>query len=204
MYFRLRWNNDVSLDLHGESSHYIYEYVGDIVVHSECDFDKDCQLVGKFECRYVNVELARNEGIDFFELFDHSSELLEYYEYIFDLDEDWIKDDINTLFNDEIFGLNLLVISRLEILPHFRRNNLGLKVMDFAVNRFGVGASLVLIKPYPLQFESDCLHYNDWYKELKFEQLPSDQNCALGKLKNYYNKIGFVEIPGTPFMGRIP
>lgn len=203
MYFRLRWNNDVSLDLQDEPSRYIYEYAGDIVAHSECDFDDGCQLVGKFECIYVNTDLALNEGFDFFELFDHSSELMECYDYVFDMDEGGIKDDINTLFNDEIFGLNLLVISRLEILPDFRRNNLGLKVMDFVVNRFGVGASLVLIKPYPLQFESERLHHGDWYKELKFECLPSDQSFALCKLKDHYGKIGFVEIPDTPFMGKI-
>lgn len=120
------------------------------------------------------------------------------------MDEGGIKDDINALFNDEIFGLNLLVISRLEILPDYRRNNLGLKVIDFVVNRFGSEAGLVLIKPYPLQFESERLHHDDWYKELIFERLSSDQNCALRKLKDHYSKIGFVEIPGTLFMGRIP
>jgi GNAT superfamily N-acetyltransferase len=99
---------------------------------------------------------------------------------------------------------NILILDRLEILPQFRGRGLGLAVMSDLIKRFSLGAGLVAIKPYPLQFEfhSSDTESRTWRQELGLSGLCADEKLATQKLCDYYGRIGFRRLRGTPFMIR--
>jgi hypothetical protein len=98
------------------------------------------------------------------------------------------------------FGaLNLLILDRIEKVPKYRGGGAGLLVLISLIERFGAGAGVIGIKPFPLQFEpgqrSDS---SAWAKRLRLGDLSRDPKMSTRKLKQYHGKLGFVEMKSTP------
>ncbi|MES2024328.1 MAG: hypothetical protein V4448_02110 [Pseudomonadota bacterium] len=198
-YFHLKINqSDESIEC-SEPDDFIYKSSGTIVASSSLD---DEIVVGKFRVYYVDIFSAVNEGtFSIFSIFDSYSETVDYYEAIYDLDSDDINEKLlKALKCDPFFG-NVLIIDRLEILPAFRSNNLGLFAMRRIIQRFGSGTSITAIKPFPLQFEWNKHHDDDgWTEQLALPVFDKNSRSATARLKKYYRKLGFVSLPSTPFM----
>ena len=80
---------------------------------------------------------------------------------------------------------------------------MGLLVLMSLIERFGAGAGVVGMKPFPLQFEpKQSRDSSAWVKRLRLGDLPRDSKVATDKLTQYYGKLGFVEMKSTPFMFR--
>lgn len=110
---------------------------------------------------------------------------------------------LQTLLEDEIWNFNLLILDRVEILPKYRGGGVGLLVLTALIERFGAGAGVVGMKPFPLQLEpKESRDSSAWAKRLRLDDLPRDEKKATKKLKRYYGKLGFVEMKSTPFMFR--
>jgi hypothetical protein len=59
------------------------------------------------------------------------------------------------------------------------------------------------MKPLPLQFEPQKSRDSSaWVKLLRLDDLPREAKMATRKLKQYYGRLGFVEMKSTPFMFR--
>lgn len=158
-------------------------------------------IAGKFRAYYIDIVSAINDGtVSVFDVFDSRSCTLDYYSAIyenesFDINEKLLK----ALDCDPFFG-NVLIIDRLEILPAFRAHNLGLVTMRRLIQRFGAGASIAAIKPFPLQFEANKDIDDEWSQQLKLPAFDKNNRSATARLKKYYRKLGFVSLPSTPFM----
>lgn len=96
-----------------------------------------------------------------------------------------------------------MILDRVEILPKYRGGGIGLLVLTSLIERFGAGAGVVGMKPFPLQLEpKQSRDSSAWVKRLRLGDLPRDAKVATEKLKRYYEKLGFVRMRSTPFMFR--
>ena len=142
---------------------------------------------------------------DVFDIFDaHSDSTADYYDSLFDPDTVGFGENLQQLFNYEIFEQGVLIIDRLELLPNYRGQNLGLIIMRGLMQRFSLGAGVVAIKPFPLQFEHEPSTEREdrWRNELQLSNFTKSERTATQKLRRYYRKLGFVGMQGTPFMFR--
>lgn len=197
-YFHLQLNqSDLSIDS-GDPLDFVYSYSGTVIASTSSDEEI---IAGKFRAYYIDIVSAINDGtVSVFDVFDSRSCTLDYYSVIyenesFDINEKLLK----ALDCDPFFG-NVLIIDRLEILPAFRAHNLGLVTMRRLMQRFGAGASIAAIKPFPLQFEANKDIDDEWSQQLKLPAFDKNNRSATARLKKYYRKLGFVPLPSTPFM----
>ncbi len=166
--------------------------------------DENEVLVGKFRLLYTDVASAVNEGFtDVFEILDaHSGTAADYYGSTFASSGMDFSEDLRQLLDDDLFESNLLIFDRLELLPDYRGQNLGVAIMRRLIQRFSAGVGVVAIKPFPLQFESSIPAEDEdgWHKEMQLSSFQDPERDAVRKLKNHYSKLGFVEMKGTPHM----
>ena len=180
---------------------YIYPICGRI---AEMVDDENDILVGKFRQYYVDIASAINAGYtDVFDIFDaHSESTADYYDTLFDPDTVGFSENLRKLLEDEIFEPNLLIIDRLELLPKYRGQNLGIIIMRRLIQRFSAGVGVVAIKPFPLQFEHSIPAEDEsgWHKEMHLSSFRETERDSIRKLQHHYSKLGFVEMKGTPHM----
>jgi GNAT superfamily N-acetyltransferase len=180
---------------------YIYPICGRI---AEMDDEESDILVGKFRQYYVDIASAINAGYtDVFDIFDaHSESTADYYDSLFDPDTVGFSENLRKLLEDEIFEPNLLIIDRLELLPSYRGQNLGIIIMRRLIQRFSAGVGVVAIKPFPLQFEHSIPAEDEsgWHEEMQLSSFRETERDSIRKLQNHYRKLGFVEMKGTPHM----
>jgi hypothetical protein len=74
------------------------------------------------------------------------------------------------------------------------------------IERFGAGAGVVAMTPYPLQHgcaqeePRDDEEERDWWQKMGYGNFDKHLQRAIGKLRRYYAKLGFKLMKGTPFM----
>lgn len=186
-----------------DPSHYMYETTGKVIALSEGDRR---MIAGRFRLYYVDVCAADNAGEPLFDIFDTLSTTIDYYPAIFQHPSENYTEQVERLFGNEYVSYgNVLILDRLEILPRFRSLNLGLIVMRRLIERFGSGAALVAIKPFPLQCEVDGASGEDgtWRRKMQLQEFAKHSRIATAKLRRHYAKLGFRALRGTPFMLRL-
>ena len=184
-----------------EPEDFMYEVCGKILCGSIED-EKD-RIAGRFRVYYADFESADNHGVSAFEVLDTHQHTCEYAEAILGSNEAPFSARLQKLLADEIWNFNLLILDRVEILPKYRGGGIGLLVLISLIERFGAGAGVVGTKPFPLQLEpKQSRDSSAWAKRLRLEDLPGDAKMATEKLKQYYEKLGFVRMRSTPFMFR--
>ena len=163
--------------------------------------------IGTFEVALADLEGAMNERESFFDVMDTTSTACDYYGVLFDENDDF-KPSVRkaVVGGDYIHSPNLLMLDRLVIYPTHRGNGYGLLALQALVQRFRIGMGVVAMKPYPLQYE---VKPRDEAKiveraALQFDTFKGDKAQATRKLKNYYAKLGFKNLPRTEYMVRDP
>lgn len=184
-----------------EPNDFFYETRGKIVTVDESDQET---LVGKFCLYYANVDNAYDEGLEPLEVLDTYSHTVDYFSSIYVTNGTEFSKKLLHLLNYDVFGNNSLILDRLELLPRYRGQNLGLIIMRRLIQRFSLGAGVVAIKPFPLQFEHEPSTKKEghWRNELQLSNFTKNERTATQKLRSYYRKLGFVGMQGTPFMFR--
>jgi hypothetical protein len=191
------WNDD------GEP--YVSEYKGAIFVHLDDDFDEPV-LAGQARLFIINADATEYEedAPSLFNLLDMRSETAAYLPLLHSTEAGNFSPDVCNLLSEEmVLSRNMLIFDRLEILPEFRRQQLGLRYMQTAVKRFGLGCRIVAIKPFPLQFERKSISGDsdlEWYARMSLKDLPSGIREATNTLQKYYGREGFVPVRGTDLM----
>lgn len=195
----LSWTAESYVSASGEPTDFLYETDGDLLVVNDAD---DRSLVGKFRLYYVDVERAINNGMPIFDVLDSYAQTVDYYDALFGVNAPEFSDSLMKTLNDDVFGSNVLILDRLEILPKYRGRGLGLSVMRHMIERFAGGAAVIAIKPFPLQFELESSREDGkkWKVDLGLSELSKNERNATKKLRDYYGRLGFVGMRGTPFM----
>ncbi len=184
-----------------EPEDFMYEVSGKILCGS-MKGEKD-RVAGRFRAYYADFESAENHGVSAFEVLDTYQHTCEYADAILGSSPGTFSPRLYKLLDDEIWKFNLLILDRVEILPKYRGRGAGPLVLISLIERFGAGAGVVGMKPFPLQFEPEqSRDSTSWAKRLRLGDLTRDQKMSTRKLKKYYGKLGFVEMKSTPFMFR--
>jgi GNAT superfamily N-acetyltransferase len=184
-----------------EPDDFFFEMRGKIVTVGESDEET---LVGKFCIYYADVDSAYDEGLEPLEVLDTFFNTVDYFSSIYVTNGTDFNEKLLHLLNYDAIGNNCLILDRLELLPRYRGRNLGLIILRRLIQRFSLGAGVVAIKPFPLQFEHEpsTEKGDHWRNELQLTNFTKIEHAATQKLRSYYRKLGFIGMRGTPFMFR--
>lgn len=180
-----------------DPSDYLHTTSGNLI---GLDDDNRRCIAGRFELHHVNICAAIDNGQAVFDIFDCQQSTVDYYTAIFSPGTADFSEALSSLLDDEPLWGNVLILERLEILPRFRGEGLGLLAMRRMIERFGVGAAVVAIKPFPLQHESAGGDTDQWEARMKLSELEKNATRATAALKRYYKRLGFRTMKGTPYM----
>jgi GNAT superfamily N-acetyltransferase len=193
-----------------EGGLYLAEYEGDLFVflddNREEGLDDGEQVAGQARLFVLNADAAESEGENLFDLLDRRAETAAYIPLLGDEIGNFSPAVCKILGEDMALCRNMLILDRLEILPQYRGQQLGLKYMRAAITRFGIGCRLVAIKPFPLQFEGklESAEAGAIGAEIQFsppsKSVLTELRAATAKLKKYYTREGFVSLRGSDLM----
>ncbi|MEA3350157.1 MAG: hypothetical protein U9Q82_06025 [Chloroflexota bacterium] len=181
---------------------YLYDYFhvvkGIIVDVLETGMKVD---VGSWSVILLNVYAAQEAGINAFELFDAiSGEVSAFYEMF----ERYMKPELFT-FDD--FYTDVLILRKIEIVPEYRGQGLGLQAMQMKTKCFGQRAALVALKAFPLQYEAQPKNTQElkeqeaWFDTMRYDDYGSDDiERDTKKLQRYYARAGFKQLGDTAYM----
>jgi hypothetical protein len=200
----------LSIDVNGSSlgyfpdspESYVNKIDGDICVNHE---DTTRTKIGSFKAIFVDVIGARDQQISGLEVFDTDQITCDYFMGLYKVPNVSFKSEVLSLAKTPSNGNpNLLILDRLSILPEYRRHSFGLEALRALILRFRVGAGLIAMKPFPLQFEEPDEDSDHELMEergnLKLEAFPTDKLIATRKLCKHYAKLGFKKVPTTDYM----
>jgi hypothetical protein len=181
--FRCDFKSEMPEDADGDL--YVAEYVGELFVTLEDDLDYEEHLAGETRIFIVNADAAERSGESLWDLLDHRAETAAYIPLLGKDAGNFSAAVCRKLREDMVFSRNMLILDRLEILPRFRRQNLGHRYMRAVITRFGMGCRIAAMKPFPLQFEGKVSKSN-----------AAEFRAATNSLKRYYERAGFESLKG--------
>jgi len=177
-----------------EYARYLREFKMNILARDE--FSNEEKLIGKVIFKVIYLDQAMNNEIDIMEVFDDEEYTFRHGQDFFDFETEEIKEDIQKFYQYDIIGSNICILENIEIIPEFRGNNLAAKAIKDIIFHFSSACGLFVIQPYPLQFDLTHQGKDDWDKNLKLNEFPSDKEVAFKKLRKYYKSFGFDQIRG--------
>jgi hypothetical protein len=182
---------------------YLSEYEGEIRVGLEDDVN-EFRLAGRAKLFIVNPDAAEDheEAPSLFELLDLRGETAAYLPLVHSTEPNRFSPAVRRILREDIVpSRNMLILDRLEILPEFRRQQLGLRYVRTAIKRFGSGCRIAALKPFPLQFER-TLDDPDlvWRARMNLDLFSREARSAQASLKKYYSREGFIPLRGTDLM----
>ena len=150
--------------------------------------------IGELEAYYLDIEMAITQNYDIFELYDAIINLTDYYAALYDADDHWFfKETVVDEFGGNVINANLLVIHRIEILPEYRGQKIGLAVIYKTIQQIGRGCGFIALMPAPLQFS--LYKDNDrWQKTMNVSDFVQNEKVAIKKLGIYYGQLGFRQV----------
>jgi len=153
--------------------------------------------VGEVDLRIVRLSVAMEEEIPLVELFDYDQDLQDFsvlydwetpnFEFARSVVEIW---DVANSFSD-IFSIERMVLH-----PWARRQGLGLRIVQRLLRHWQSGCSLAIIRPHPMDAEEPEA------SEYDFKSFSKDPKEGIRKLTRYFSQLGFISIPGSPYLAR--
>jgi hypothetical protein len=136
----------------------------------------------------IQAGRACNDGVPFADVCDcHSQELTDVFEALYDVDDERLKDSVS----DGCGGADVLVASRLLIMPAHRGRRLGQLAVLRAIEDCGTRAAAAACKPFPIQSEQGRKAEEDLYKLDHFEK---DHDRGMQRLRRYWGEVGFKQV----------
>lgn len=171
-----------------EAGEYILEIDGEIVVEEE---GGAAVRAGSIRAYLLEGSRAINDGQSLEDTCDeHSVELAEVHALVYD--EDGIKGSIS----DGCGGNDVLFVATIVVLPAHRGRRLGHIALQRTIDTFGTRTAVVLLKPYPLQFQHQSVRSETWREEQRIDAFDRDQPRATARLAAYWSEVGFQAIGG--------
>lgn len=196
---RLKWTDECGEVDRFEPSTYLLDVRGQVVASTP--FGQE-SLAGRFGVSYVDCDGALNAGVSLFDVMDQTQEVHNYYAALIDYDKgDYRASVVKAAGVDYLVG-NILILDRLEILPAFRGRGAGLGLLRAMIHRFGFGAGIVAMLPFPSQYGTLGMDARDseWRDQMGLESMKVGKAEALRKLRAYYSKLGFKRLPRSQYM----
>lgn len=155
------------------------------------------QVIGRFNLFQIDGNNALDQGFGPFTVYDTLQVTFDVYQYLFRREDEY-SGAVKRALGDPNppWSLNVLLLNRLEIWPPYRGKGYGLQALVRMIQRFRIGGGLLVMKPFPLQFEGNMGAADDAAAEERAFR------AARGKLCRYYRRLGFESVRETPYMVR--
>lgn len=181
-----------------EGERYIQEIFVDIIKTD--DSGKNVQIIGKASIKIMLLSQALDDNFDIFQIFDSDSYTMRIGDEIYDFENDDIKEDLRRqLFGDDYMANpNICIFERLTILPEYRGLGIAAKFIKDNFFFFSTACGLIVMQPFPLQFEAEGTHAkcSDFERQMEYDQMEKNENKARKSLINFYKKVGFLSVKG--------
>ena len=208
--FTIEFNS--SAYVRNQSENFLTRIEGKILYE---DDDGESLLAGKLGAYYADLQGAIAHREHPYDVLDLRGETELFYSALYDSKTNEFKESVLKLFEYEVFNINLLILDRLEILPEYRGKGLGLACLYRCMQQYQHGCGLVVLKPFPLQFETiresgekddrdEREDQESWRQSLILKEFGTDQKACTRKLEKYYQRLGFIKIPRTEVMALNP
>lgn len=161
--------------------------------------------LGRVDVFLIKVSNALFQGEKLFDVFDLKQELLDAGSAIFDFcSNDFLPSVTKAFPRDWIFpDQDIMLIHRIGISPLVRGQQLGLSVLARLIEDLSAGCSLVVIKPFPLQFEMGIEASTEW-NDLALDSFSKNKKESSKKLSKYYAKLGFKKLGLSDHFAALP
>jgi hypothetical protein len=194
--FSISFQSRTDLDL--EEMSFVHSVTGEILC-SPTDEDEDEVVVGELALSYINMADAMENGYDPYLFLDVDGSLAELTP-LYNSDGEFSK-RVQRIVKKEVFSLNTLVIDRLEILPNYRGQKLGLQCIHRCMQLFAHDQALVTLRCVPLQFRrSESARRDEWITQLRLDKFDAQRDVCQAKLEKYFQQLGFKKVPKTNLM----
>lgn len=183
---------------------FIQEIQGSILIETDDDSTEvpDIAIGGRYEALYVDLDAARQEGMDAHQLFECYGESLSHWHgYLFS--ENYrlrtsvaLAAKLDRDAAPSLFLLNLLILQ-----GEHRGRGVGIDVLKTLIRRERRGAGLAALAPMPLQF-SPYYRQADRAAEWDLGHLAKRFDTSRDKLVHLYGNAGFVPVDDGRLMVR--
>lgn len=176
-----RYINDYSIDIFGE---YDDEEAGEGSV-----------LIGKAKVSLFLLDLAVETGYSLYEIFDSTREGSDLGNGVYDWKRGTFIGNVQEII-DASNTSNILFIDRIEIMPPYRNNGFGKKVIKDIIWRFYGCCGMAILKAFPLQLESENALGLDkeWRVRMAYDKMEQHESKAYRSLEKFYKSIGFTPL----------
>jgi len=195
--FTVSFNSSASVDEGPDN--YLITVEGKILCLDDSDEER---VAGKLRIFFADLDGAADAGHDPLYILDMQAGTAPFYATLFDPETNDFKKGVYRLAGGDIFSRDLLILDRLEILPAYRGNRLGLACLYRCIQQYWHGCGLVALKCFPLQFEvhTDRPNTDGWRQKMEMEGLGTELRSCQLKLEKYYGLLGFKKVGRTEFM----
>jgi GNAT superfamily N-acetyltransferase len=181
-----------------DPSDYFHRYEGTIRLTCFIPDDDEAQFeIGTFSVVQVDVENAWRSGRTVYEVLDTTGPSFEFFEVLYNRN-DYSRAANKALRGHGLLSENILILDRLIVLPAYRGHGHGLEALRLMMQRFSIGAGIIVLKAFPLQFE----HGTADDLSLGLKGFKGNQAMAQRKLVSLYEQVGFTRLGRSPYMLR--
>jgi hypothetical protein len=182
--------------LYGDEEDFILTVNGEIYGYANDDQRK--VNLGELKMYLIQIGNALNEGMSLTVVFDTYQQTLDAGCILFNNSFNDLSPWIQRRFEDALPHEDILLLDRLTITPLARGQRLGLAILHRAIRDWSSGCSLVVMKPYPLQYEGEGRNITDM-PELKLDEFRTSKTESFRRLRAYYAQLGFERIGRSEF-----
>jgi ribosomal protein S18 acetylase RimI-like enzyme len=200
------------------------DFVDDKSLDICLEVDEEMHVIGKIKFSTADIKSAESRGMDGFTICDDDSQgMVDAYIDLFE-PEMTSEGFVSRMIGEseaEVVGTNFMYIYWIEILPQFRGYGYGKKAICIAMEKFGKGMDLTVIRPHATQHNTTdaeylaamysrdgfskkdamskalaCLEESlqetlKKYKHLELHKFKTSAKESEGKLSAYFSEIGF-------------
>jgi len=178
-------------------SGYVEFFVGDSHDNAHDGKRERGTMAGRFEALYINVDKCMANGVKLSGVMDaYSAEIAEIYETLFDPRTDELRKNVKEQLGNVPLR-NILVITRVEILPEYRGMGIGLATVWSLIRHHSAECGIAALKAFPLQFRAwrpSDPEKSDWNKKMGYDPDSQTLEYAHEKLIFHIKKLGFKRI----------
>jgi hypothetical protein len=182
-----------------EPDDYVHEIEGAVAV-----FGSGGEILGKlgdYLVKLIDVDSAIADNESVFDVFDQSASTIGYFDLYEPSGGSFRESVLRAVGCEyETVPCSLMIIDRLELAPMYREKGVGLMAMTCLIGRFRMGAGMVAIKPFPLQFEGEVSDASEKLRRRGLDRYPASEVACVRRLKRHYSQLGFCSVPRMPFM----
>jgi hypothetical protein len=188
-----------------EAGDYIISMEAEILGNVDSGPTDPCYEIplGTLKLYLIRVGNAVNDGTRIFDVFDTYQETHDASCAIYGPSYREFLPVVRKRYDSVCSSNDILLLQYMTIERYARGQRLGLAVLERAIRDWSSGCALVVMKPFPLQFEA-ADDEKERNQRLELNGFPATERAAFLKLRTYYKQLGFERIGRSDYFAVCP